>query len=101
MRNLPVNRDRAKRAAHPFCHATLLGTTRVHWRPGQVHALIALYNGTLLTLAVAPPESVTPGVTMALARCLVAGVLQAVPDYGNELGRSCRRAAGNPGETPK
>jgi len=37
----------------------------------------------------------------AIAGELVAGVLQAVPDYGNELGRSCRRAAGNPGETPK
>jgi hypothetical protein len=85
VRNLPVNRDRAKRAAHPFCHTTLLGTTRVHWRPGQVQALIALYNGTLLTLAVAPPETVTPEVTMALARCLVTGVLQAVPDYGKRV----------------
>ena len=45
--------------------------------PEQVQALIALYNGTLLTLAVAPPGSVTPGATLALARCLVTGVLRA------------------------
>jgi len=44
--------------------------------PAQVQALIALYNGTLLTLIVAPPETVTPEVTLALARCLVTGVLQ-------------------------
>jgi len=43
--------------------------------PEQVQALIALYNGTLLTLVVAPPETVTPQATLALARCLVAGVL--------------------------
>jgi DNA-binding transcriptional regulator YbjK len=45
--------------------------------PGQAQALIALYNGALLTLAIAPPETVTPEVTLALARCLVAGVLTA------------------------
>ena len=45
--------------------------------PEQVQALIALYNGTLLTLAVAPPGSVTPEATLALARCLVTGVLRA------------------------
>jgi hypothetical protein len=44
---------------------------------GQVQALIALYNGTLLTLVAAPPETVPPEVTLALARCLVTGVLQA------------------------
>jgi DNA-binding transcriptional regulator YbjK len=44
--------------------------------PEQVQALIALYNGTLLTLIVAPPETVTPEVTLTLARCLVTGVLQ-------------------------
>ncbi len=44
--------------------------------PEQVQALIALYNGTLLTLAVAPAGSVTPEATLALARCLVAGVLR-------------------------
>ena len=43
--------------------------------PEQVQALIALYNGTLLTLIVAPPETVTPEVTLTLARCLVTGVL--------------------------
>jgi DNA-binding transcriptional regulator YbjK len=47
--------------------------------PEQVQALIALYNGTLLTLVVAPPETVTPEATLALARCLVAGVLSAAP----------------------
>jgi DNA-binding transcriptional regulator YbjK len=47
--------------------------------PEQVRALIALYNSTLLTLIVAPPETVTPEATLALARCLVAGVLSAVP----------------------
>jgi DNA-binding transcriptional regulator YbjK len=41
----------------------------------QVQALIALYNGTLLTLVVAPPETVTPEAALALARCLVTGVL--------------------------
>jgi DNA-binding transcriptional regulator YbjK len=43
--------------------------------PEQVQALIALYNGTLLTLIVAPPETVTPEVTLSLARCLVTGAL--------------------------
>ncbi len=43
--------------------------------PQQVQALIALYNGTLLTLVVAPPETVTPEVTLGLARALVAGAL--------------------------
>jgi DNA-binding transcriptional regulator YbjK len=45
-------------------------------KPEQVQALIALYNGTLLTLIVAPPGTVTPEATLALARCLVTGVLQ-------------------------
>src|ERR1700722_18531222 len=44
--------------------------------PEQVQVLIALYNGTLLTLIVAPPETVTPEVALSLARCLVTGVLQ-------------------------
>jgi Tetracyclin repressor-like, C-terminal domain len=68
-----------------------LGTTIAEHRslglpttPEQVQALIALYNGTLLTLIVAPPETVTPETTFALARCLVAGVLGAVPGAGNE-----------------
>ena len=41
----------------------------------QVQALIALYNGTLMTLVVAPPGTVTPEATLALASCLVSGVL--------------------------
>ncbi len=45
----------------------------------QVLALIALYNGALLTLVVAPPETVTTEATLALARCLVTGVLQSGP----------------------
>lgn len=52
--------------------------------PEQVQALIALYNGTLLTLTVAPPETITPEATLALARCLVTGVLEAARDSGNE-----------------
>ena len=47
--------------------------------PEQVQALMALYNGTLLTLIVAPPETVTPQVASVLARCLVTGVLHAMP----------------------
>lgn len=42
----------------------------------QVQALIALYNGTLMTLVVAPPGTVTPEATLALASCLVSGVLR-------------------------
>jgi AcrR family transcriptional regulator len=45
--------------------------------PEQVQALIALYNGTLLTLIVAPPGTVTAAVTAALARCIVTGAWQA------------------------
>jgi DNA-binding transcriptional regulator YbjK len=52
--------------------------------PEQVQALIALYNGTLLTLVVAPPGSVTPEATLALARCLVAGVLSVRPWPGSQ-----------------
>jgi len=44
--------------------------------PSQVLELIALYNGTLLTLVVAPADSVTREATLALARSLVAGVLR-------------------------
>ena len=44
--------------------------------PEQVQALIALYNGTLLTLVIAPPGTVTPEATLALARSLVTGVLR-------------------------
>jgi DNA-binding transcriptional regulator YbjK len=43
--------------------------------PEQVQVLIALYNGTLLTLIVASPETVTPEVALSLARCLVTGAL--------------------------
>jgi DNA-binding transcriptional regulator YbjK len=62
--------------------------------PEQVQALIALYNGTLLTLAVAPAGSVTPQATLALARCLVTGVLQSAPDSGDERSRL---VSGDPG----
>jgi DNA-binding transcriptional regulator YbjK len=44
--------------------------------PEQAQALVALYNGTLLTLAVAPDGTVTAEATLALARCLVAGVFR-------------------------
>jgi DNA-binding transcriptional regulator YbjK len=64
--------------------AAALGTTLAEHRvlglpttTEQVGALIALYNGTLLTLVAAPQETVTPEATLALARCLVTGVLRA------------------------
>jgi hypothetical protein len=62
--------------------ASALGATLAEHRflglpttPEQVQALIALYNGTLMTLVVAPPGTVTAGAALALARCLVTGVL--------------------------
>jgi len=69
--------------------AAALGTTIAEHRllglattPEQVQALIALYNGTLLTLTAAPPGGVTPETCLLLARCLVTGVLQTVPGGG-------------------
>jgi hypothetical protein len=63
--------------------AAALGSTLAEHRalglpstPGQVQALIALYNGTLMTLVVAPPGAVTAEATLALARCLVTGALE-------------------------
>jgi len=63
--------------------ADALGSTLAEHRslgldttPEQVQALIALYNGTLLTLVIAPPGTVTPEATRALARSLVTGVLR-------------------------
>lgn len=47
--------------------------------PAQAQALITLYGGVLLRLVTGPPEAVTPEATLTLARCLVAGVLSAVP----------------------
>jgi DNA-binding transcriptional regulator YbjK len=47
--------------------------------PAQVQALIMLFSGVLLTLVAGPPDAVTPNVAGALARCMVAGVLAAVP----------------------
>ncbi len=62
--------------------ADAVGTTLAEHRslgldttPEQVQTLIALYNGTLLTLVIAPPGTVTPEATLALARCLVTGAL--------------------------
>jgi DNA-binding transcriptional regulator YbjK len=46
----------------------------------QVQTLTALYNGTLLTLVVAPPETVTAEATLSLARCLVAGLMRPPAD---------------------
>jgi DNA-binding transcriptional regulator YbjK len=67
--------------------ATALGTTLAEHRvlglpttPEQVQALIALYNGTLMTLVVAPPGAVTAEATLALARCLVTGALESQGD---------------------
>jgi DNA-binding transcriptional regulator YbjK len=68
--------------------ATALGATLAEHRvlglpttPEQVAAMIALYNGTLMTLIVAPPVAVTAEATLVLARCLVTGVL------GSQAGR--------------
>ena len=47
--------------------------------PEQVQMLITLFSGVLLTLAAGPPEAITPDATRVLARCMVAGVLTAVP----------------------
>jgi DNA-binding transcriptional regulator YbjK len=47
--------------------------------PRQVQELITLFAGTLLTLVTGPPEAVTPERTIALARCMVNGVLGAAP----------------------
>ena len=43
---------------------------------------LAAYQGTLLALVTGLPETVTPQVTLALARCLVTGVLHTVPSAG-------------------
>lgn len=43
--------------------------------PEQIQAPIVLYNGTLLTLVIAPRGSATPQVTLTQARSLVSGVL--------------------------
>jgi AcrR family transcriptional regulator len=66
--------------------AAAMGTTLAEHRslglpttPEQVHALIALYNGTLLTLIVAPPGTITEEIALALASSLVTGVLMTVP----------------------
>ena len=67
--------------------ASALGATLAEHRvlglptnPEQVQALITLYNGTLMTLVVAPPGAVTAEAALALARCLVTGVLQSPGD---------------------
>ena len=71
--------------------AAALGSTLAEHRSlglpttaGQVQALVALYNATLMTLVVAPPGTVTPEATLALASCLVTGVLEAAPTFGHE-----------------
>jgi AcrR family transcriptional regulator len=43
--------------------------------PDQAQALITMYGGTLLTLAVAPPGTVTSDIAQSLARAIVTGVL--------------------------
>jgi len=52
--------------------------------PEQVQALIALYNGTLLTLVAAPPGTVTAEAARTLARCLVTGALSSGPGTRGE-----------------
>jgi DNA-binding transcriptional regulator YbjK len=79
---LESTRQPALAAAMARLSADALGTTLAEHRslglattPEQVQALIALYNGTLLTLVIAPPGTVTPEAALALARSLVTGVL--------------------------
>lgn len=43
--------------------------------PEQVQALMTLFGGALLTLVTGPPQAVTRTAVLALARCLVNGVL--------------------------
>jgi DNA-binding transcriptional regulator YbjK len=70
-------------------HRTLgLDTT-----PAQVHMLITLFSGVLLTLVAGPPEAITPDAAGVLARCLVAGVLATVPGPPEDQDT----AAGRPG----
>jgi DNA-binding transcriptional regulator YbjK len=80
---LESTRQPALAAAMSRLGAGALDTTLAEHRslglpttPEQVRALIALYNGTLLSLVVAPAGTVTAEATLALARCLVAGVLR-------------------------
>jgi DNA-binding transcriptional regulator YbjK len=80
---LESTRQPALAAALARLGADALGSTLAEHRslgldttPEQVQALIALYNGTLLTLVIAPPGTVTPEATRALARSLVTGVLR-------------------------
>lgn len=47
--------------------------------PEQVQALITLFGGTLLALVTGPPAAVTPDGALLLARCMVTGVLGALP----------------------
>jgi DNA-binding transcriptional regulator YbjK len=47
--------------------------------PAQVQVLMTLFSGVLITLVTGPQEAVTPDAAGALARCMVAGVLAAVP----------------------
>jgi hypothetical protein len=79
---LESTRQPALAAALARLSADALGSTLAEHRalgldttPEQVQALISLYNGTLLTLVIAPPGTVTPEATLALARSLVTGVL--------------------------
>ncbi|HEX7164002.1 MAG TPA: TetR family transcriptional regulator [Trebonia sp.] len=79
---LESTRQPALAAAMARLGADAVGTTLAEHRslgldttPEQVQALIALYNGTLLTLVIAPAGTVTPEATHALARCLVTAVV--------------------------
>jgi AcrR family transcriptional regulator len=86
---LESTRQPALAAAMSRLGAAMLGSTVAEHRvlglpttPEQIQALIALYQGTLLTLVTAPPETVTPAGARALARCFVAGVLGTVGRSG-------------------
>lgn len=47
--------------------------------PEQATALITLFGGALMTLVTVPAEALTPHFAITLARCIVAGVLTALP----------------------
>jgi DNA-binding transcriptional regulator YbjK len=53
--------------------------------PEQVQALIALFGGAAFVLVTAPPASVTAEGASALARCIVSGVLSALPGSEQSL----------------
>jgi DNA-binding transcriptional regulator YbjK len=54
--------------------------------PEQARALMTLVGGALLSLVTVPAEALTPDCALELARCIVAGVLAALPAPHAEVG---------------